>query len=208
MPITAAKLESSQLPLADKTDDGITDFSDEEEKDIDSVEYLFALQQIRRKCESVKGSSSFFIVPEEAHKASQANVKRQFAMVATEFRGHVNTMVEEMTTYIDKLEINANALDTREAKSISAQAAAQAEAWNAQRDKMNEARVVDFDGIERKEEVNRVSKLIEATGNKRRQAHCHVLRKVKTDIEGLRNHEKVVTDAKALVKRYKKLVRK
>lgn len=106
------------------------------------------------------------------------------------------------------MEINANALDTREAKSISAQAAAQAEAWNAQRDKMNEARVVDFDGIERKEEVNRVSKLIEATGNKRRQAHCHVLRKVKTDIEGLRNHEKVVTDAKALVKRYKKLVRK
>lgn len=192
MPITAAKLESSQLPLADKTDDGITDFSDEEEKDINSVEYLFALQQIRQ----------------EAHKASQANVKRQFAMVATEFRGHVNTMVEEMTTYIDKLEINANALDTREAKSISAQAAAQAEAWNAQRDKMNEARVVDFDGIERKEEVNRVSKLIEATGNKRRQAHCHVLRKVKTDIEGLRNHEKVVTDAKALVKRYKKLVRK
>jgi hypothetical protein len=75
---------------------------------------------------------------------------------------------------------------------------------------MKEARVVDFGGIERKEEVNRVSKLgkwsayfcgpyhshstkraVEATGNKRRQAHCQVLRKVKTDIEGLRNHEKV-----------------
>jgi hypothetical protein len=113
---------------------------------------------------------------------------------------------------------------------------------------MKEARVVDFGGIERKEEVNRVSKLsklsayfcgpyhshitkraVEGTGNKRRQAHCQVLRKVKTDIEGLRNHEKVnarcqsksqqgssnwltllqvVTDAKALVKRYKKLVRR
>jgi hypothetical protein len=52
-----------------------------------------------------------------------------------------------------------------------------------------------------------------------------VLRKVKTDIEGLRNHEKVigssqqmllnwlvllqvVTDAKALMKQYKRLVRK
>lgn len=108
---------------------------------------------------------------------------------------------------------------------------------------MNEARVVDFSGIERKEGVNRVSKLsksfaifccpyltkraVEATGNKRRQAHCQLLRKVKMDIEGLRNQEKVgdasstakrvvrlisllqvVTDAKALVKRYKKLVRK
>ncbi|KAN0116652.1 hypothetical protein V8E52_005796 [Russula decolorans] len=190
MPTTAAKLASSQRPLADKSDDGITDLSDEEEKDIDSVEYLFALQQIRQ----------------EAHKASQANVKRQFAMVAAEFRGHANTMVEEMTAYIDKWEINAKALDTRDATSISAQAAAQA--WNAQHERMNEARVVDFGGIERKEEVNRVSKLIEATGNKRRQAHYQVLRKVKADIEGLRNHEKVVTDAKALVKRYKKLVRK
>lgn len=75
---------------------------------------------------------------------------------------------------------------------------------------MKEARVVDLGGVERKEEVNRVSKLskssayfcgpyhsritkraVEATGNKRRQAHCQVLRKVKTDIEGLRNHEKV-----------------
>jgi hypothetical protein len=67
-------------------------------------------------------------------------------MVATEFRGHANTMVEEMTTYMrvspsqvdleadvkasDKLEINANALDMRDTESISAQAAAQA--WNAQ----------------------------------------------------------------------------
>ena len=65
-------------------------------------------------------------------------------MVATEFRGHANTLVEEMTAYMrvspcqvfleadvkasDKLEINANALDTRD---ISAQAAAQA--WNTQR---------------------------------------------------------------------------
>jgi hypothetical protein len=79
--IIAAKLASSQRPLADKPEDGITDFSDEEEKDMcviltlillptigrtfpisDSVEYLFALQQIRRKCKSVKGSSSFFII--------------------------------------------------------------------------------------------------------------------------------------------------
>lgn len=74
---------------------------------------------------------------------------------------------------------------------------------------MNEARVVDFGGMERKEDVNRVSKLskstrlpiccgpcqtkrvVEATGNKRRQAHSQVLRKIRTDIEGLRNHEKV-----------------
>ncbi|KAI0275886.1 hypothetical protein BGY98DRAFT_989414 [Russula aff. rugulosa BPL654] len=189
MPTNAAKLASSQRPLADKPDDGITDFSDEEEKEIDSVEYLLALQQIRQ----------------EAHKASQANVKRQFAMVATEFRGHANAMVEEMTTYIDKLEIDALET-TRDVKSIGAQAAAQA--WNAQRGKMNEARVVDFSGMGRKEGVNRVSKLIEATSNKRRQAHYQLLRKVKTDLEGWRNHEKVVTDAKALVRRYKKLVKK
>jgi hypothetical protein len=75
---------------------------------------------------------------------------------------------------------------------------------------MNQARVVDFSGVERKEEVNRVSKLskssalfcgpshshgtnraVEATGNKRSQAHRQVLRKVKTDIEGLRKQEKV-----------------
>jgi hypothetical protein len=30
----AAKMASSQRPLADKPDDGITDFSDEEEKDM------------------------------------------------------------------------------------------------------------------------------------------------------------------------------
>jgi len=65
------------------------------------VEYLLALQKIRRKCESVKGSSnSSSSSLEEAHKASQANVKRQFAMVAAEFRGHANTMVEEMTAYM------------------------------------------------------------------------------------------------------------
>lgn len=157
-----------------------------------------------------------------------------------------------------------DALDTtRDVKSIGAQAAAQA--WNAQRvsillwiqatqkhlkfnsmkGKMNEARVVDFSGMRRKEGVNRVSKLsklsiclflcgpyqsaitnraVEATSNKRRQAHYHLLRKVKTDIDGWRNHEKVnaspskarpidislqvVTDAKAMVRRYKKLVKK
>ena len=64
------------------------------------MEYLFALQQIRRKCESVKKGSSSSSSLEEAHKASQANLKRQFAMVATEFRGHANTMVEEMTAYM------------------------------------------------------------------------------------------------------------
>jgi hypothetical protein len=65
---------------------------------------------------------------------------------------------------------------------------------------------------------------VEATGKKRSQAQRQVLRKVKTDIEGLRKQEKVnasetswskdrytllqiVTDARALVKRYKKLVR-
>jgi hypothetical protein len=81
---------------------------------------------------------------------------------------------------------------------------------NSTKSKMKEARVVDFSGIERKEGVNRVSKLsksfanflrlpspaftkraVEATGNKRRQAHGQVLRKIKKDIEGLRNHEKV-----------------
>jgi hypothetical protein len=97
-----------------------------------------------RKCE--RKLRFFTSSLEEAHKASQANVKRQFAMVATEFRGHANTMAEEMTAYMrvlsprqvdlcadvkdrDKLEINA--LDTWDAKSISAQEAAQA--WNAQR---------------------------------------------------------------------------
>src|SRR5258708_1067031 len=81
---------------------------------------------------------------------------------------------------------------------------------NSTKSKMNQTRVVDFSGIERKEEVNRVSKLskssayfwspsdshatnraVEATGNKRSQAHRQVLRKVKTDIEGLRKQEKV-----------------
>ena len=75
------------------------------------MEYLLALQQIRRKCESLcerkLRSSSSSSSLEEAHKASQANVKRQFAIVATEFRGHANTMVEEMTAYMRVLHLCA-----------------------------------------------------------------------------------------------------
>jgi hypothetical protein len=42
-----------------------------------------------------------FIIPiEEAHKASQNNFKRQFAMLSSEFRGHANAMVEEMNAYM------------------------------------------------------------------------------------------------------------
>jgi hypothetical protein len=37
---------------------------------------------------------------EEAHKASQANFKREFRALATEFRGHAATMVDEMSAYM------------------------------------------------------------------------------------------------------------
>ena len=67
--------------------------------------------------------------------------------------------------------------------------------------------------------------VVEATASKRAQAHRRLLRKVKTDLERLREQEKVktqtnkskqsvlissqvITDAKALVKRYKKLLRR
>jgi|GraSoi2013_100cm_1033763.scaffolds.fasta_scaffold1237497_1 hypothetical protein len=43
---------------------------------------------------------TIIITIEEARKASQANLKRQFAMLAAEFRGHANAMVEEMTAYM------------------------------------------------------------------------------------------------------------
>lgn len=69
--------------------------------------------------------------------------------------------------------------------------------------------------------------LVEATAMRRAQAHRRLLRKVKTELEILREQEKVkgpinkskqkvdrsmiplqvVTDAKTLVKRYKKLLR-
>ncbi len=50
---------------------------------------------------SAERKLKILIVPiEEAHKASQANLKRQFAMLADEFRGHANAMVEEMTAYM------------------------------------------------------------------------------------------------------------
>jgi hypothetical protein len=71
MKFIAAKLASSEWPLADGLEEigNITDFSDDEEKDMcviftlillltigspisDSVEYLLALQQSHRKCET------------------------------------------------------------------------------------------------------------------------------------------------------------
>ncbi|KAH9998084.1 hypothetical protein BJV74DRAFT_883222 [Russula compacta] len=107
---------------------------------------------------------------------------------------------------IDKLEIDALSMDDGECTSAQAVVNA-AQEWNTQRGKIGEARVIDFSGIQRKEDVNEVSKLIEATAMKRAHAHRRLLRRVKTDLEGLRKQEKVVTDAKALVKRYKKLLR-
>ena len=91
-----------------------------------------------------------FIIPtEEAHKASQANVKRQFAMFSSDFRRHANAMVEEMSAYMrvspcqegsleadvmfrNRLEMDV--LDTRDAECASTQAVVNAaQEWNAQR---------------------------------------------------------------------------
>ena len=48
-----------------------------------------------------RGSCGAFIsITEEAHKASQASLKRQFALFAAEFRGHTSALVEEMDAYM------------------------------------------------------------------------------------------------------------
>jgi len=72
---------------------------------------------------------------------------------------------------------------------------------------VNEVRVLDWADIQRKEDINEVSQLIERTPTKRAQAHRKVLRKMKTDLEMIHQKEQVVTDAKALLRRYKKLLR-
>ncbi|KAI0256982.1 hypothetical protein BJV78DRAFT_321914 [Lactifluus subvellereus] len=167
-----------------------TDISDDGDDTIDSVKYLFALQQIRQ----------------EAHKASQANFKREFRALGTEFRGHATTMVDEMNAYIDKLETDA--LNMQGAECISTQAFVDAaREWNAQRSMVNEARAIDFSDIRRKEEVNEVSKLIEGTAKRRAHAERRLLRNVKMELGRMWEQEKIVTDAKGLVKRYKKLLR-
>ncbi|KAH9958291.1 hypothetical protein BC827DRAFT_1220304 [Russula dissimulans] len=188
--LSSSKRASAQLFLANDDEcASINDFSDEGGNEIDSVECLVALQQIRQ----------------EANRDSQTNFKRQFATLSSEFRGHARAMVEEMNAYIDKLEMDA--LDTRDAEGISTQADTNAaQEWNVQRVKVNEARVIDLIDMQREENVNEVSKLIEATATKRAQAHRRLLRKVRSELEELRRHEKTVTDAKGLVKRYKRLV--
>ena len=66
----------------------------------DSVEYLIILQKIRRKCELERETSDIHIYVEEAHKASRADFKRQFATFSAEFRGHAKALVEEMNAYM------------------------------------------------------------------------------------------------------------
>lgn len=44
--------------------------------------------------------STFISITEEAHKASQVSLKRQFALLAAEFRGHAAAIVEEMSAYM------------------------------------------------------------------------------------------------------------
>lgn len=76
---------------------------------------------------------------------------------------------------------------------------------------VNEARVIDFGGIQRKEEVNEVSRLgkwftwrlgapilwvcsqkaVESTPTKRAKAHRKLLRKVKTNLEVVHQKEQV-----------------
>jgi len=166
----------------------ITGDSDEEEKEIDNVEYLLVLQQIRQ----------------EARKISKSNYKRQFSTLSAEFRGHASVMAEEMNAYIDEME--KDALDTRNRECIGAQDVINAAPeWKPQH--VDEARVVDFSGIQREKDVNEGSKLIEATAMEHAQAHRRLLRKVKADLGELRQQEKIATDARALVKQYKKLFR-
>ncbi|KAH9030974.1 hypothetical protein EDB84DRAFT_1493748 [Lactarius hengduanensis] len=182
----------AQRALAKETEDEVLDagLSDDGDQEIDSVEYLLALQQIRQ----------------EAHKASQVDLKRQFALLAAEFRGHAAAIVEETSAYIDKVEKDVE--NTQDAECISAQAFADAaREWNTQRNMVNEARAIDLNGIQRKEEINEVSQLVESTTTKRAQAHRKLLRRVKTDLEAMRQKEQIATDAKSLLRRYKKLLR-
>ncbi|KAI0306319.1 hypothetical protein B0F90DRAFT_1688921 [Multifurca ochricompacta] len=183
---------SAQQSLLEGNDDEVasTDFSDIEDKEIDSMEYLFVLQQIR----------------EEAHNAAQANFKRQFAAFAAEARGHAAVMVEEMNAYIDKLEMDAVNMRSAEYTGVQVSVNAARE-WSTQCSMVNEARAIDLSDIRREEEVNEVSKLIECTATKCAQAHRRLLRKVKRDLEVMRKQEQVITDAKGLVKEYKKLFR-
>jgi hypothetical protein len=98
-----------------------------------------------------RGSCSAFIsITEEAHKASKAGLKRQFALFGAEFRGHAAAIVEEMDAYMrvllqydrcmrtdivlfrDKVEIDIE--NMQDAECISAEAFANAaREWNAQR---------------------------------------------------------------------------
>ncbi|KAI0293060.1 hypothetical protein BC826DRAFT_1016748 [Russula brevipes] len=105
-PIAATHAAPAQSSIAEGHNDetaSITDLSDEEEKEIDNVEYLLVLQQIRQ----------------EARKFSKSNYKRQFSTLSAEFRGHASVMAEEMNAYIDEME--KDALDTRNRECIGAQ---------------------------------------------------------------------------------------
>ena len=49
----------------------------------------------------MRGSCSAFIsTTEEAHKTSQANLKRRRTLFAAEFSGHAAAIVEEMNAYM------------------------------------------------------------------------------------------------------------
>lgn len=192
-PVTARqKHVLPQRAIAEETEDeGLdADLSDDGDQGIDSMEYLLVLQQMRQK----------------DLKASQASLKRQFTLDTAEFRGQVAALSEEMNAYIDKLEVDAE--NTEKVKWITTQGFADsAREWNMQRNSVNEARAIDLGDIQRKEEINEVSQLIERTATKRAQAQRRLLRKVRTDLEVIHQKEQVVTDAKALLRRYKKLLR-
>lgn len=167
-----------QRAIAEETEDeGLdADLSDDGDQGIDSMEYLLVLQQMRQK----------------DLKASQASLKRQFTLDTAEFRGQVAALSEEMNAYIDKLEVDAE--NTEKVKWITTQGFADsAREWNMQRNSVNEARAIDLGDIQRKEEINEVSQLIERTATKRAQAQRRLLRKVRTDLEVIHQKEQVAS---------------
>ncbi|KAH9980999.1 hypothetical protein BGW80DRAFT_1267769 [Lactifluus volemus] len=208
--VSRSKGASAPQPSTKSQDDEIAsnDINDGEDDDIDSVEYLLALQQIRQK----------------AHQASRASSKRDFKALAAEFRGHATAIVDEMSAYMrvswyhdtyirvdtkhfrDELEVDTLKMQGTECISTEGFVTAARE-WNIQRSMVKEGRAIDFSDIQREEEVNEVSKLIEGTDMKHARARRRLLRKVKVDLEEIWKQGKIVADAKEMIKRYKKVLR-